>query len=135
LGGEAITVGYLTAAFAVGALVSGLFSGPLGHVRRQGRAIAFAVASFGLCTALFGVVLLVTSMVHGVGAPDAPRDPIFPALVLAGLALAGAGASDNVSAVFRMTVLQAAVPDAVRGRMQGIFYVVVTGGPRVGDLV
>ena len=135
LGGEAITVGYLTAAFAVGALVSGLFSGPLGQVRRQGRAIALAVGAFGLFTALFGVVLLVTSLVHGLASPNEPRDPIFPALVFAGLALAGAGASDNVSAVFRTTVLQAAVPDAVRGRMQGIFYVVVAGGPRVGDLV
>jgi hypothetical protein len=31
-------------------------------------------------------------------------------------------------------MLQAAVPDHLRGRLQGIFTVVVTGGPRVGDL-
>ena len=134
-GGEAITVGYLTAAFAVGALLSGLVSGPLGRVRRQGLAVALAVGSFGLCTALFGVVLLVTALIEGVGTPGESREVVMPALVFAGLALAGAGASDNVSAVFRTTILQAAVPDAVRGRMQGIFYVVVAGGPRVGDLV
>src|SRR5690606_25651109 len=57
------------------------------------------------------------------------------ALILAGIALAGCGASDNVSAVFRSTILQAAAPDEVRGRMQGLFYVVVAGGPRVGDLL
>ena len=134
-GGEAITVGYLTAAFAAGALLSGLISGPLGRVRRQGLAVMLAVASFGVFTALFGAVLLITALVEGVGSPGDPRDVVTPALVLGGLALAGAGASDNVSAVFRTTILQAAVPDGVRGRMQGMFYVVVAGGPRLGDLV
>lgn len=46
-----------------------------------------------------------------------------------------AGGADNVSSIFRMTLLQASAPDAMRGRIQGIFTVVVTGGPRVGDLV
>ena len=40
-----------------------------------------------------------------------------------------------MSSVFRTTILQAAAPDEVRGRMQGLFYVVVAGGPRVGDLL
>ena len=48
--------------------------------------------------------------------------------------LVGMGASDEVSAIFRSTMLLMAVPDEVRGRMQGIFTVVVTGGPRIGDL-
>lgn len=142
LGGGPVTVGILTASFAVGALLSGLVSGPLGAVRRQGRAVTLAVAAFGICTALFGVVLLLASLgvderlVAMVAADD---DAFIPAdvlaIVLAGLALAGAGAADNVSAVFRTTILQAAAPDDVRGRMQGLFYVVVAGGPRVGDLV
>jgi ENTS family enterobactin (siderophore) exporter len=34
-----------------------------------------------------------------------------------------------------MTILQAATPDAMRGRLQGVFIVVVAGGPRLGDLV
>ncbi|WP_205879373.1 MFS transporter [Leucobacter triazinivorans] len=132
LGGGPVTVGILTASFAMGSLLSGLFSGPLGAVRRQGRAVTLAIAVFGVCTTLFGVVLLVTGVVEG---PDAPDAPLVPAIVLAGLALAGTGAADNVSAVFRTTILQAAAPDDVRGRMQGLFYVVVAGGPRVGDLV
>lgn len=132
LGGGAVTVGLLTASFAVGALLSGLLSGPLGGVRRQGRAVTLAIAAFGGCTALFGVVLLVAS-VH---ARDvAPTAPVIPAIVCAGIALAGTGAADNVSAVFRTTILQSAAPDDVRGRMQGLFYVVVAGGPRVGDLL
>ena len=135
LGGGAVTVGALTASFAVGALMSSLLSGPLGRVRRQGRAITFAIAAFGVCNALFGLVLLITQRIspdhttaHGV------VDPLLPAIVLAALALAGAGAADNISSVFRSTILQTAVPDEVRGRMQGLYYVVVAGGPRVGDL-
>ena len=31
-------------------------------------------------------------------------------------------------------MMQAAVPDAIRGRLQGIFIVVVAGGPRLGAL-
>lgn len=142
LGGGPVTVGILTASFAAGALLSGLVSGPLGAVRRQGRAVTLAVAAFGVCTALFGAVLLLTALGvdEGLIAMVAADDDAFipanvGAIVLAGLALAGAGAADNVSAVFRTTMLQAAAPDDVRGRMQGLFYVVVAGGPRVGDLV
>ncbi|MGI8393854.1 MFS transporter [Leucobacter sp. W1038] len=134
LGGGAVTVGLLTAAFAVGALVSGLLSGPLGRVRRQGLAVTWAIAAYGAFTALFGLVLLITGIVLP-APPGVDRNTVWPALLLAGTALAGAGAADNVSAVFRTTILQAAAPDEVRGRMQGLFYVVVAGGPRVGDLL
>jgi MFS family permease len=40
-----------------------------------------------------------------------------------------------VSAVFRTTILQAATPDHLRGRLQGVFIVVVAGGPRLGDML
>jgi ENTS family enterobactin (siderophore) exporter len=46
-----------------------------------------------------------------------------------------AGIADSISAVFRNTILQAAAPDHLRGRLQGVFIVVVAGGPRVGDLL
>jgi hypothetical protein len=48
--------------------------------------------------------------------------------------LAVAGAGDLVSAVLRSSMLQTAAPDDMRGRMQGVFTVVVAGGPRLGDL-
>jgi hypothetical protein len=48
--------------------------------------------------------------------------------------LAVAGAADMVSAIFRSTILQSATPDALRGRLQGVFIVVVAGGPRFGDV-
>jgi hypothetical protein len=37
--------------------------------------------------------------------------------------------------VFRGSILQSAVPDELRGRMQGVFTVVVAGGPRLADLL
>jgi hypothetical protein len=48
--------------------------------------------------------------------------------------LAVAGAADMVSAVLRTSMLQLAAPEEMRGRMQGVFIVVVAGGPRLGDL-
>jgi ENTS family enterobactin (siderophore) exporter len=56
-------------------------------------------------------------------------------LLPAALCCALAGISDSVSAVFRTTILQAATPDHLRGRLQGVFVVVVAGGPRIGDML
>jgi MFS family permease len=134
IGGGAITVGVLTAAAAAGVFITGLFSGPVGHVHRHGVAIARAVMVYGGCILLFGLVIgaMQTGWFGTVDSSFAHVNPV--ALVLAGVALAGSGAADEVSAIFRSTMLIVAVPDGMRGRLQGIFTVVVTGGPRIGDL-
>lgn len=132
LGGGAITVGVLSATFAIGALLSSVFSGRLGGVRRQGLAIERAIEVYGACIALYGAVLGAAALGAVTGWFPSPAGPVF--IALAGILLAGAGAADNVSAIFRSTMLQTAAPDSVRGRLQGVFIVVVTGGPRVGDL-
>lgn len=138
LGGGALTVGLLSAAFAVGALLSSLFSGRLGGVRRQGVAIERAIEVYGACILLFGAVLGAATLGTATGwLPSAAGGPSAGGVLwiaLAAILLAGAGAADNVSAIFRSTMLQTAAPDSVRGRLQGVFIVVVTGGPRVGDL-
>jgi hypothetical protein len=59
---------------------------------------------------------------------------LISSLWLALIVLAIAGAADAISAVFRGVILQTATPDAMRGRLQGVFIVVVNGGPRLGDL-
>ncbi|HET9872011.1 MAG TPA: MFS transporter [Propionibacteriaceae bacterium] len=128
LGGGATTTGALTAAFAAGAVMAGLLSGGLVRRRYQGRLIAVAIACFGLSVAGFGLVLV------WVGS-SAPSRVLVGALLLAAVCLALAGAADAVSAVFRQTILQSATPDGMRGRLQGVFIVVVAGGPRLGDLV
>ena len=134
LGGGPITVGILTAAGAVGALFSSLLSGGLGHQRLQGRSIARAIMVYGGFVAGFGALLAVFSFLPGMRVTASLAHASIPAIVLAGVLLAGAGYADNVSSIFRQTMLQSAVPDNMRGRLQGIFTIVVTGGPRIGDL-
>ena len=109
----AMVLGFLAAAPAVGALLSSIFSGPLGAVRAQGRWVIISIVVWGSTIAAFGMVRW---------------------LPLALLFLVIAGAADNVSAIFRTTIMQAATPDEYRGRLQGIFTVVVAGGPRLGDV-
>jgi MFS family permease len=112
-GGGVTTVGLLTAAPAVGALGAFAFSGWVGRVRRQGLAIVVAVMCYGLA-------------VGGVGLSE---------LWLGLLFLALSGAADMVSAAYRSTILQVAAPDHLRGRLQGVFIIVVAGGPRAGDFL
>lgn len=135
LGGGAITVGILTAAMAVGTFFGGVFSGPIARIHRQGIAISRAIMVYGAFTIAFGLVIAAAAL--GWFGPVGPAisDVSWPALILAFLALAGTGVSDEFSAIFRTTMMLTAVPDEMRGRTQGVFIVVVTGGPRIGDLV
>ena len=125
LGGGASTVGNLYAAAAVGGIVAMALSGRLGSVRRQGLAILVSIVGWGLGIAGLGVALLLA------GGPLTQQQAFWAAM--AGMFVAGA--ADSVSAVFRTTILQTAAPDNMRGRLQGVFIVVVAGGPRVGEIV
>lgn len=134
IGGGPITVGILTAAGAAGSFSTSAFSGRVVHIKRQGLAIANSVKVYGLFTALLGVVLLVMGT-GWFGHPTASlAGANLPALVIAALAFFGMGASDEVSAIFRTAMLMSAVPDRMRGRLQGVFLAVVGGGPRLGDV-
>ena len=134
IGGGSVTVGVLLASFAVGGIVSSLGSGRVTGLRWQGRAIRNSIVSYGLAIFGFGCVLAVTELSGSAVASMDFGDVNRPALALAALALAVAGGSDNISAIFRQSILQAAVPDHLRGRTQGVFTVVVTGGPRLGQM-
>jgi MFS family permease len=128
IGGGATTTGAMTTFVAVGGVVASVFSGRVVRLRWQGRAVAWSVAIWGAGVAVFGGVLV------SVGHHDSGQ-VIWWALIVAGLALAACGAADSVSSIFRNTILQAATPDDLRGRLQGVFFVVVTGGPRLGDML
>jgi MFS family permease len=106
-------LGWLFAGVSIGALVMGLTSGWVSRVDRQGAVVLVAIVVWGVAIVGFGLA---------------------PSLWLAVLCLAVAGAGDMVSAVLRSSMLQTAAPDEMRGRMQGVFIVVVAGGPRLGDL-
>ncbi|NKX92634.1 MFS transporter [Sanguibacter hominis ATCC BAA-789] len=127
LGGGESTTGLLTAAIAVGGVVAGLLSGGLTGIRRQGAMIVWSITVWGLGVAAFGAVLVAAGR-------TTPSHVLVPALVVALVALAVCGAADNVSAIFRQSILQTAAPDDMRGRLQGVFIVVVAGGPRAGDM-
>ncbi|HEX2247843.1 MAG TPA: MFS transporter [Arthrobacter sp.] len=130
IGGGETTAGILLAAVAAGAFLAALFSGPLGQIRRQGLAVLWCVAVWGAAVTAFGAVVVLA------GKGEASADGgISTWLVPAVACLMVAGAADTVSGVFRNTILQSATPDAMRGRLQGIFIVVVAGGPRLGDAV
>jgi MFS family permease len=107
------SLGWLFAGISIGALLAGLTSGWIGRVDRQGAVVLVAIVVWGVAIVGFG---------------------LSPSVWLAVLCLAIAGASDMISAVLRTSMLQTAAPEDMRGRMQGVFLVVVAGGPRLGDL-
>ena len=112
MGGDA-AVGWLFAGLGMGAVAVGLVSGWIGRVHRQGVALVASIVVWGLAVAAAGLA---------------------DHLAIAVAMLAVAGAADLVSAVYRQTILQTYAPDEMRGRMQGVFIVVVAGGPRLGDV-
>jgi MFS family permease len=111
----------LNAAMPVGAVLGGVLSGWVARVRRQGRAVNWAIGVWGV--SMVGLGLAVAA---------APGNPLAW-LGVAFAMLAIGGAADMASAAFRNTILLSAADDAVRGRLQGVFIVVVAGGPRIAD--
>lgn len=105
--------GLLYTAIAVGGTISVLGSGWVQHVNRLGRLTIAMVL-------LWGVAIGGTGLVR----------TIIPAAIL----LAAAGWADGISAVCRSTISQTVTPDRLRGRMSSVFSLVVTSGPRLGDI-
>jgi MFS family permease len=112
--GEGLALGMLFAAIPIGAVVGGLFSGTFSRARRHGWMVIGAVVAWGAAVTGFG---LSSNLWIGV---------VF---------LAAAGVADMVSMVFRGAILLSAATDEMRGRMQGVFTVVVAGGPRLADVL
>lgn len=127
LGGAETTVAILTAALAGGAMLAGLFSGLYTRATRHGAIIVGAITAWGLSVVAFGAVIMSAG-------ESEPGSPMWGHIALAAVALMIGGISDEISAVFRQTILQTATPDKMRGRLQGVFIVVVAGGPRLSEL-
>jgi hypothetical protein len=105
-------------------VLGGVFSGWLPRVRRQGLAVLICIVVWGVAMIGFGVA---------VGAATDGATAVALWFALAFLALGGG--ADMISAAFRSTMLQQVATDEMRGRLQGVFIVVVAGGPRVGDVL
>jgi len=112
--GAGLALGVLFAGIPVGAVLGGLFSGVFSRARRHGWMVIGAVVGWGVAIAGFG---------------------LSGNLWVAFAFLAAAGLADMVSMVFRGAILLSAATDDMRGRMQGVFTVVVAGGPRLADVL
>ena len=105
--------GLLYASVSAGATVAALTTGWIEHARWLGRIVIGSVIVWGLAIAAAG---------------------FMPSLWPAAALLAVAGAADSISAVCRSIINQTVTPEHLRGRMSAIFMLVVTSGPRLGDL-
>jgi MFS family permease len=112
-GGDPRTLGLFATAIGAGGLISAAFSGPVGHVSRQGRAMLCTVAVWGAAFAGFAVA-----------------NSLWLTLTM----LAVAGAADTFTVVFRGAIVNTMTPDQLRGRVLAADYVVGAGGPQLGNL-
>jgi MFS family permease len=110
-GGDS-AAGLLFSAMPAGALMVSLLSGRAKYVRRQGAAVVFGAAFWGLFVIGFGL------------APSLPWAIGFLAL---------AGAADAVSGIFRMTIWNQTIPNALRGRLAGVEMISYLSGPLIGN--
>ena len=115
------TMALLAAAMSAGAVAGGIFSGWLPRVRRQGLAVVIAIIVWGLAIIGFGLAAGFAGGTAGL------------LLWVAVGCLAVGGAADMVSSALRNTILLQVASDELRGRLQGVFIVVVAGGPRLAD--
>ena len=113
----------LFAGIPAGAVLGGVLSGWVSRVRREGLAIMWAIAAWGVAMTVMGVAVWFAPLATGA------------MLGLAVAMLVVGGAADMSSAAFRQSLLLGATDDAVRGRLQGVFIVVVAGGPRIADIL
>jgi MFS family permease len=111
-GGPSV-LGLLYAAPAVGALGASLTSRWTPNVHRHGVAIMVAASVWGLAIVGFGF-----------------SRTLWPALAC----LAIAGGADGISGIFRMTMWNETIPDALRGRLASIEMVSYMSGPLLGNL-
>jgi MFS family permease len=115
----------LFAAIPAGAVVGGVLSGWVSRVDAHGRAVLVCILVWGLAMTGFGIAVGLAD----VRGEDWTRVMLVVALTM----LVVGGAADMASAAFRQAMLQSAASDDVRGRLQGVFIVVVVGGPRIAD--
>jgi MFS family permease len=110
--GGATAAGWLYSAMPIGSFVTTLLSGWTKSVRRRGAAVVVAAALWGVAVVLLG---------HA------------GSLAAAMACLVLAGASDMVSALFRMTIWNETIPAHLRGRLAGVEMISYMTGPLLGN--
>lgn len=105
--------GFLAAASAFGAVVTGLMLTRRAGWGKPGLTVLLAVAVYGTATVVFG---------------------LSHSYWLSLLMLAVSGAADTISTVIRQTIRQLITPDRLRGRMTSVNMIFFMGGPQLGEL-
>lgn len=113
----------LFAAVPLGAVLGGVFSGAVTRLRHQGAGIVVSVLCWGVAIIVMGLAVNLADGRAGLWAWVA-----VVAFVIGGVA-------DMFSSVQRSAMLQEAADDRMRGRLQGVFLIVVAGGPRLADML
>jgi MFS family permease len=105
--------GFMAAAPAGGAIITGLVMARLGTLKKQGLLVMVSIAVFGAATIAFGLSRV-----------------FWFSLVM----LAVTGAADTVSTILRQTIRQLVTPNKLRGRMTSINMIFFMGGPQLGEV-
>lgn len=107
-----VGLGLLRSAPAAGGLLMSIALTRWPLRRRVGPRLLNAVALFGVATIIFG---------------------ISESIVISMLALAVAGAADNISVVARMTLIQVETPDELRGRVSAVNGIFIGASNQLGE--
>ena len=107
-----VGLGLLRAAPAAGALLTDLPAGPRPFQRRVGMRMFQSVIVFGMATIVFG---------------------LSSEMWLSLLALGVMGASDEVSVVIRLSLVQLSTPDDMRGRVSAVNFLFVNASNQLGE--
>ncbi|HHU67935.1 MFS transporter [Corynebacterium sp.] len=122
-GDGGIMLALLYSSMAAGAVLGGLLSGWVSRVVRQGLAVIVCIIAWGVAVVIAGGAVMLS--------PGAVT--VWAWMVILMLVLGGA--ADMFSAALRTAILQQSAADHVQGRIQGVYIVVVVGGPRMADVL
>lgn len=124
-GGDAgaTMLAFMYSSMAVGAVLGGVLSGWVSRISRQGVAVYWCIIAWGAAVALGGVAIVVSP-----GAVSAWAWMFIIMMVIGGMA-------DMFSSAVRNAILQQSAAEHVQGRIQGVWIIVVVGGPRLADVL
>ena len=124
-GGDAgaTMLAFMYSSMAVGAVLGGVLSGWVSRISRQGVAVYWCIIAWGAAVALGGVAIVVSP-----GAVTAWAWMFIIMMVIGGMA-------DMFSSAVRNAILQQSAAEHVQGRIQGVWIIVVVGGPRLADVL
>ena len=119
----ATMLAFMYSSMAVGAVLGGVLSGWVSRISRQGVAVYWCIIAWGAAVALGGVAIVVSP-----GAVTAWAWMFIIMMVIGGMA-------DMFSSAVRNAILQQSAAEHVQGRIQGVWIIVVVGGPRLADVL